>query len=206
MPAQPRSRLADSSGRSTTGVRSLVGAKWGAIVGRHQATWSLLERSIHQPYQASRHNQTLRPTLGISFASRGQDSNPLSSTESLQVRRPVRVSGKDGIYFDHRGEYRVGAEGSADVVRQYDELSGRAGGGDRRVGRARQLADHRGDPPAGTEACHHGRGPRSWTGSSDPSNQGQARRCGAWTDHASRVAGDKACHQYQERSGAICPV
>jgi hypothetical protein len=32
----------------------------------------------------------------------------------LQVRRPVRVSGKDGIYFDHRGEYRVGAEGSAE--------------------------------------------------------------------------------------------
>jgi hypothetical protein len=71
MPTQPRSRLAGSSGRSTTGVRSLVGAEWGAIVGRHQATWSLLERSIHQPYQASRHNQTHRPTLGISFASRG---------------------------------------------------------------------------------------------------------------------------------------
>jgi integrase len=73
--------------------RSLVGAKWGAIVVRHQATWSLLERSIHEIYQASRHNQTLRPTLGISFASRGSGSNPLSSTEFFQVRRPVRVSG-----------------------------------------------------------------------------------------------------------------
>jgi integrase len=45
-----------------------------------------LERSIHQFYQASRHNQTLRPTLGISFASRGSGvripSAPLSSCRS----------------------------------------------------------------------------------------------------------------------------
>src|SRR5207248_7050019 len=81
-----RSRLADSSGRSTTGARSLVGAKRGAIVVRHQATWSLLERSIHEIYQASRHNQTLQPTLGISFASRGSGvqipSAPPSSCRS----------------------------------------------------------------------------------------------------------------------------
>ena len=67
-------------------ARSLVGAKWGAIGARHQATWSLLERSIHEIYQVSRHNQTLRPTLGISFASRGSGvqipSAPPSSCRS----------------------------------------------------------------------------------------------------------------------------
>jgi hypothetical protein len=36
--------------------------------------------------------------------------------------------------------------------------------------------------------------------------RGKHCRCEAWTDHASSVAGDKAGHQYQERSGAICPV
>ena len=44
--------------------------EWGAIVGRYQATCSLLGRSIPYLYQASRHNQTHRPTLRISFASR----------------------------------------------------------------------------------------------------------------------------------------
>jgi len=42
----------------------------------------------------------------------------------------------------------VGAEGAADVVRQHDELSGCAGGGDRSAGRACEFADDRGHLPA----------------------------------------------------------
>jgi len=38
----------------------------------------------------------------------------------------------------------VGAEGTEDVVRQHDELSGCAGRGDRAAGRACQFADDRG--------------------------------------------------------------
>jgi hypothetical protein len=49
----------------------------------------------------------------------------------------------------------VGAKGAADLVRQHDELPGRAGGGDRPAGRACQLADYRGGLPAGAAAGDH---------------------------------------------------
>jgi hypothetical protein len=59
----------------------------------------------------------------------------------------------------YSGKHRAD-EGAADLVRQHDELPGCAGRGDRAAGRARQLADDRGDLPAGAAAGDHdgGRG------------------------------------------------
>jgi len=108
-----RSRLADSSGRSTTGARSLVGAKRGAIVVRHQATWSLLERSIHENYQASRHNQTLRPTLGISYASKVAGGRAPAATPS-QGPGCSRCSGS-------RSSHRPGTHRHADHNPKYGD-------------------------------------------------------------------------------------
>jgi hypothetical protein len=47
-----------------------VGAKLGAIGGRHGATLSLLHRSIQTAHQESSDTQPHRPTREISFASR----------------------------------------------------------------------------------------------------------------------------------------
>src|SRR5215470_14929952 len=59
-----------------------LGAKLGAIIGRHQAIPGRLERSILEIQQALSHSQLCRATLGTSFASRGvRGSNPLSSTQ-----------------------------------------------------------------------------------------------------------------------------
>ena len=52
----------------------------------------------------------------------------------------------------------LGPEGAADLVRQHDELPRCAGRGDRAAGRACQLADDRGDLPAGAAPGDHDRG------------------------------------------------
>lgn len=55
------------------------GAKRGAICGRREATRSLLHRSIPPIYQVSSDDQLHRPTVEISFASKG---SALSDFES----------------------------------------------------------------------------------------------------------------------------
>ena len=110
-----------------------VGAKWGAIVGRHEATWSLLERPIFSLELVSSYSEPHRPTVRVCFASRGSgvqiSSAPPETRRSehgsgfsliiwrartgSQVvkfqawRSPLcRGYGEDGIYFDYRAECR----------------------------------------------------------------------------------------------------
>jgi hypothetical protein len=58
------------------------GAKQGAIIGRHETTWSLLERSISLIKQASNGSKPHSATVGISFASRVTSENLCSAAES----------------------------------------------------------------------------------------------------------------------------
>lgn len=72
-----------------------MGAKWGAVICRHEAALGLLQRSILTIYQVSCHGAPRRPTVGISFASRGFKSPQLHQRSTLTVlfqpppRRPV---------------------------------------------------------------------------------------------------------------------
>ena len=70
------------------GGRSLVGAKWGAIVGRHQATWSLFERSVSSAFTRGiqGHNQTLRPTHQKSRSHRGGQGVQIPSAPPSSCR------------------------------------------------------------------------------------------------------------------------
>jgi hypothetical protein len=52
------------------GRQPVMGAKWGAIIGRYEATQGLLLRSIWIHYQLSSHSEPHRATARISFASR----------------------------------------------------------------------------------------------------------------------------------------
>jgi len=61
-----------SGGWQLGSAGSILGAKWGAIIRRHEATWSLLQRSISLDYQVSDYSEPYRPTVEISFASRCQ--------------------------------------------------------------------------------------------------------------------------------------
>jgi hypothetical protein len=51
-------------------MRPSRGAERGAIIGRHEATLSLLKRSISLIKQGSNDSEPQRATAGISFASR----------------------------------------------------------------------------------------------------------------------------------------
>ena len=63
-----------------------------------------MERSIHEIYQAFRHNQTLRPTLGISFASRSATARSPSrwSSASSDAGR-VAEHGQGAAFAAARG-------------------------------------------------------------------------------------------------------
>ena len=68
-----------------------VGAKWGAIVGRHEATWSLLERPIFSLELVSSYSEPHRPTVRVCFASRG--SGVQISSAPPETRRSEHGSG-----------------------------------------------------------------------------------------------------------------
>ena len=64
-----------------------LGAKWGAIIGRYEATWNSLERSYSIDYQALSDTKPYWATAGISFASRGQRFRCAQLTKSAASLR-----------------------------------------------------------------------------------------------------------------------
>ena len=64
-------------------VQRTVGAKWGAISDRYEATKSRLESSISWIYQSSSNNQPHRPTASFSFASRQSVTGTRHGTSHL---------------------------------------------------------------------------------------------------------------------------
>jgi hypothetical protein len=89
---RPRKCRTDARDRSKRPVRPVgpgllvVGAKWGAMNGRHRAIQDLLYRSIPLICQVLSNDQLHQPTAGISFASRGSEvripSAPLRNCRS----------------------------------------------------------------------------------------------------------------------------
>ena len=84
----------------------------------------------------------------------GRPSQSLTLAEATALRRRRTPPSHRG----GRARCPLGAEGAADLVRQHDELPGRAGGGDRPAGGACQLPDDGGHLPAGVAPGDHDRG------------------------------------------------
>lgn len=74
---QPSSRCVTNIKAGRLGLALLiVGARWGAIIGRCEAIPSPLHRSISVVHQVPTYCQPHRAIARASFASRGQGSNP----------------------------------------------------------------------------------------------------------------------------------
>jgi hypothetical protein len=67
----------------------VVGAKWGAIIGRYWATSDLSSCSTSSIYQASSYGERHGPTAWISFASRGSGVQIPSAPPSSSGQRTL---------------------------------------------------------------------------------------------------------------------